>query len=317
MFRCCQRCLGWPCAPALTGTPVGGEGPCTSCVLSRQYHHSSLPSGPLWHPRPPGVPPRHSSAPGREGGWWLPQVPAASPSGPSPTEGMEEGVLAVSHTDGPTRQELAPEKHLRGLRSLTPRPPPLPTAASPATSTTACPCSTPRTSKTLSRRRAQRTSLSAGLTPPSPRVTSELLTPDPRPSALRYRDYRNALDYNFSEQFWILLAIRLAFLILFEVGWNGGAGLGGAARSNPPPCLHSCRLDTPVSPCPLRQHVALLIKLVAAWFVPDVPQSVKNKVLEEKYRGLQEKLGCRQAGLRPRAPPPTSAPTSSPKSTDV
>lgn len=67
----------------------------------------------------------------------------------------------------------------------------------------------------------------------------------------------------------------------------------------------------------LRQHVALLIKLVAAWFVPDVPQSVKNKVLEEKYRGLQEKLGCRQAGLRPRAPPPTSAPTSSPKSTDV
>lgn len=102
----------------------------------------------------------------------------------------------------------------------------------------------------------------------------------------RYRDYRNALDYNFSEQFWILLAIRLAFLILFE-------------------------------------HVALLIKLVAAWFVPDVPQSVKNKVLEEKYRGLQEKLGCgppgagRQAGLRPRAPPPTSAPTSSPKSTDV
>lgn len=232
MFRCCQRCLGWPCAPALTGTLVGGEGPCTSCVLSRQYHHSSLPSGPLWHPRPPGVPPRHSSAPGREGGWWLPQVPAASPSGPSPTEGMEEGVLAVSHTDGPTRQELAPEKHLRGLRSLTPRPPPLPTAASPATSTTACPCSTPRTSKTLSRRRAQRTSLSAGLTPPSPRVTSELLTPDPRPSALRYRDYRNALDYNFSEQFWILLAIRLAFLILFEVGRKGG-GRGWGVQPAP------------------------------------------------------------------------------------
>lgn len=69
-------------------------------------------------------------------------------------------------------------------------------------------------------------SLSAGLTPPSPRVTSELLTPDPRPSALRYRDYRNALDYNFSEQFWILLAIRLAFLILFEVGRNGGRGWG-------------------------------------------------------------------------------------------
>lgn len=68
----------------------------------------------------------------------------------------------------------------------------------------------------------------------------------------RYRDYRNAQDYNFSEQFWVLLAIRLAFLILFE-------------------------------------HVALCIKLVAAWFVPDVPQSVKNRVLEEKYQRLREK----------------------------
>ncbi|XP_045871057.1 anoctamin-9 isoform X2 [Meles meles] len=32
----------------------------------------------------------------------------------------------------------------------------------------------------------------------------------------RYRDYRNAQDYNLSEQFWVLLAIRLVFLILFE-----------------------------------------------------------------------------------------------------
>lgn len=195
----------------------------------------------------------------------------------------------MSHTDGPTRQELAPEKHLRGPRGLTPQPPPLPTAASRATSTTACPCSTPRTSRTPSRQRTRSTSLSAGLTLPPPQVTSELLTPDPRLSPLRYRDYRNALDYNFSEQFWILLAIRLAFLILFEVGRNGG--LGGAARSNPPPCFRPRWLASPVSPCSHHQHVALCIKLVAAWFVPDVPQSVKNRVLEEKYRSLREKLG--------------------------
>ncbi|XP_047548658.1 anoctamin-9 isoform X1 [Lutra lutra] len=69
----------------------------------------------------------------------------------------------------------------------------------------------------------------------------------------RYRDYRNAQDYSLSEQFWVLLAIRLVFLILFE-------------------------------------HVALCIKLIAAWFVPDVPQSVKNKVLEEKYQMLREKM---------------------------
>ncbi|XP_064432485.1 anoctamin-9 [Mirounga angustirostris] len=69
----------------------------------------------------------------------------------------------------------------------------------------------------------------------------------------RYRDYRNAQDYNLSEQFWVLLAIRLVFLILFE-------------------------------------HVALCIKLIAAWFMPDVPQSVENKVLEEKYQTLREKM---------------------------
>nr|XP_004653950.3 anoctamin-9 [Jaculus jaculus] len=69
----------------------------------------------------------------------------------------------------------------------------------------------------------------------------------------RYRDYRNAHDYNFSEQFWFILAIRLAFVILFE-------------------------------------HVALCIKLIAAWFVPDVPQSVKNNVLDKKYRILRDKM---------------------------
>lgn len=42
--------------------------------------------------------------------------------------------------------------------------------------------------------------------------------------------------------------------------------------------------------CPCPQHVALCIKLIAAWFVPDVPQSVKNKVLEDKYRILRDKM---------------------------
>ncbi|XP_045437007.1 anoctamin-9 isoform X1 [Pipistrellus kuhlii] len=91
----------------------------------------------------------------------------------------------------------------------------------------------------------------------------------------RYRDYRNAEDYNFSEQFWILLAVRLAFLILFE-------------------------------------HVALCIKLVAAWFVPDVPQSVKNKVLEDKYDELRDRMWC--GGPRWAATPASS---SSLRSTDV
>ncbi|TFJ98978.1 Anoctamin-9 [Platysternon megacephalum] len=66
----------------------------------------------------------------------------------------------------------------------------------------------------------------------------------------RYRDYRNSDDYNHSVQFWHVFAARLAFLILFE-------------------------------------HVALCIKLIAAWYVPDVPQSVKNKHLQKKYEKLQ------------------------------
>ncbi|XP_044870852.1 anoctamin-9 isoform X2 [Mauremys mutica] len=65
----------------------------------------------------------------------------------------------------------------------------------------------------------------------------------------RYRDYRNSDDYNYSAQFWHVFAARLAFLILFE-------------------------------------HVALCIKLIAAWYVPDVPQSVKNKHLQKKLENL-------------------------------
>ncbi|KAB0390989.1 hypothetical protein E2I00_019890, partial [Balaenoptera physalus] len=67
----------------------------------------------------------------------------------------------------------------------------------------------------------------------------------------RYRDYGAAQNSTFTEQSWFLLAIRLAFLILFE-------------------------------------HVALCVKLIAAWFVPDVPQSVKNEVLKKKHQRLGE-----------------------------
>ncbi|KFR16662.1 Anoctamin-9, partial [Opisthocomus hoazin] len=66
----------------------------------------------------------------------------------------------------------------------------------------------------------------------------------------RYRDYRNADDYSHTVQFWHIFAARLAFLILFE-------------------------------------HVALCVKLIAAWYVPDVPQSVKNQFLDRKHSNLR------------------------------
>ncbi|NXE00580.1 ANO9 protein, partial [Chaetorhynchus papuensis] len=77
--------------------------------------------------------------------------------------------------------------------------------------------------------------------------------PGPAPTELccRYRDYRSADDYTYTAQFWHIFAARLAFLILFE-------------------------------------HVALCVKLIAAWYIPDVPQRVKNKILKEKHQNLKE-----------------------------
>ncbi|KAM9266957.1 anoctamin-9 [Cariama cristata] len=69
----------------------------------------------------------------------------------------------------------------------------------------------------------------------------------------RYRDYRNADDYSYTVQFWHIFAARLAFLILFE-------------------------------------HVALCVKLIAAWYIPDVPQSVKNQFLARKHSNLRKEL---------------------------
>uniref|UniRef100_A0A8C3V319 Anoctamin n=1 Tax=Catharus ustulatus TaxID=91951 RepID=A0A8C3V319_CATUS len=69
----------------------------------------------------------------------------------------------------------------------------------------------------------------------------------------RYRDYRNADDYTYTVQFWHIFAARLAFLILFE-------------------------------------HVALCVKAIAAWYIPDVPQKVKNLILKEKHSNLQNEL---------------------------
>lgn len=67
----------------------------------------------------------------------------------------------------------------------------------------------------------------------------------------RYRDYRNQEDYRYTVQFWHIFAARLAFVILFE-------------------------------------HVAVCIKFIAAWFVPDVPRSVNNTYLDDKHARLRK-----------------------------
>ncbi|XP_067849681.1 anoctamin-9-like [Heptranchias perlo] len=69
----------------------------------------------------------------------------------------------------------------------------------------------------------------------------------------RYRDYRNDYDYEYTVQFWHILAARLAFLLLFE-------------------------------------NIAICIKYFASWFIPDVPVSVRNENLSKTYDRLKEEL---------------------------
>lgn len=68
-----------------------------------------------------------------------------------------------------------------------------------------------------------------------------------------YRDYRNDVDQSLTPQFWLILAVRFAFVILFE-------------------------------------HVVVMCKFVAAWFIPDNPKNVKNHRLKDKLRRLKHEL---------------------------
>lgn len=68
-----------------------------------------------------------------------------------------------------------------------------------------------------------------------------------------YRDYRNNDDYTLTSQFWLVLAVRFAFVILFE-------------------------------------HVVVVCKFIAAWFVPNNPMHVKNDRLHDKLARLKEEL---------------------------
>uniref|UniRef100_A0A3P8U2I2 Anoctamin n=1 Tax=Amphiprion percula TaxID=161767 RepID=A0A3P8U2I2_AMPPE len=69
----------------------------------------------------------------------------------------------------------------------------------------------------------------------------------------KYKDYRSSEDYSLTPQFWLILAVRFAFVILFE-------------------------------------HVLVICKFIAAWFVPSAPMQVKNDRLFDKLKRLKEEL---------------------------
>uniref|UniRef100_A0A8C1KAJ4 Anoctamin n=1 Tax=Cyprinus carpio TaxID=7962 RepID=A0A8C1KAJ4_CYPCA len=68
-----------------------------------------------------------------------------------------------------------------------------------------------------------------------------------------YRDYRSNEDFSLTNQYWVILAARLVFIILFE-------------------------------------HVVVIFKCVASWFVPTSPLDVTNERLYDKLRRLKEEL---------------------------
>ncbi|XP_071377851.1 anoctamin-9 isoform X2 [Centroberyx affinis] len=85
-------------------------------------------------------------------------------------------------------------------------------------------------------------------------LTSQLITENGvNVTQCSYKDYRSDEDYTLTSQFWLVLAMRFAFVILFE-------------------------------------HVVVVCKFVAAWFVPNSPMLVKNHRLQDKLARLKEEL---------------------------
>ncbi|XP_062855297.1 anoctamin-9 [Trichomycterus rosablanca] len=72
-------------------------------------------------------------------------------------------------------------------------------------------------------------------------------------SRCRYRDYRSNEDYTLTNQFWVIQAVRFAFVILFE-------------------------------------HVMVMCKSIARWYVPSSSLEVKNNRLEDKLERLKVEL---------------------------
>ncbi|XP_066510896.1 anoctamin-9-like [Hoplias malabaricus] len=68
-----------------------------------------------------------------------------------------------------------------------------------------------------------------------------------------YKDHRDEYDQSFTSQYWLILAARFAFVILFE-------------------------------------HVVVMCKLFVGWFVPDNPIRVKNARLHDKLYRLKDEL---------------------------
>ncbi|MCJ8735889.1 hypothetical protein PDJAM_G00252750 [Pangasius djambal] len=84
-------------------------------------------------------------------------------------------------------------------------------------------------------------------------LPQQLIHNDMNVTHCSYRDYRSNDDYTLTNQFWVIQAVRFAFVVLFE-------------------------------------HVVVMCKCIAGWFVPSSPLEVKNTRLQDKLGRLKEEL---------------------------
>lgn len=114
-----------------------------------------------------------------------------------------------------------------------------------------------------------------------------------------YKDYRNSEDYSLTHQFWLISAMRFAFVILFEVSscifHNNLLRHLKAPDTFAPGFYHGKAngihfISCTNSPFVCLQHVVVICKFIAAWFVPSAPMQVKNDRLFDKLKRLKEEL---------------------------
>ncbi|ELK37564.1 Anoctamin-3 [Myotis davidii] len=114
----------------------------------------------------------------------------------------------------------------------------------------------------------------------------------------RYRDYRgppwSSKPYEFTLQYWHILAARLAFIIVFEAGQDSANCQHAAIQGRPAtwdPIGGSwggkaCPPQKPQQPPDMvvtLSHLVFGIKSFIAYLIPDVPKNLYDRIRREKY----------------------------------
>ncbi|KAK2108063.1 hypothetical protein P7K49_013228 [Saguinus oedipus] len=126
---------------------------------------------------------------------------------------------------------------------------------------------------------------------------------------MKYRAFRDD-DGHYSQTYWNLLAIRLAFVIVFELHPQLGAKVleprPAWPREGYSGCLSLPRVGVRTFLC--SQHVVFSIGRVLDLLVPDIPESVQTKVKREYYLAKQALAENEVNHTASPGPPPSPPP---------